>query len=94
MAETIEPRIRAVVAQSEVGVASSIEAAMAASEAATQAIGRAGGGGGGDTSEAVAAVRKELDELRTTTLASLERRASRHADHLSGLESRLKKLER
>ena len=25
---------------------------------------------------------------------SLERRASRHADHLAGLESRLKKLER
>jgi hypothetical protein len=90
--ELIEPRIRDVVAQSEVGVASSIEAAMAASEAATQAIGRAGGGATDDG--ALVALRKDIDELKTTTLASFERRLSRHSDHLASLESKMKALSR
>lgn len=34
-----------------------------------------------------------FDELRGGPLTSVERRLSRHADHLSSLESKVKKLE-
>jgi hypothetical protein len=37
---------------------------------------------------------KEIADLKDDELASLERRASRHADHLAALERRTKALER
>lgn len=36
---------------------------------------------------------KELADMRADALASLERRASRHAEHLARLEDRTRKLE-
>ncbi len=79
----VDGRIRDAIAQSETGVATSVEAALAAAETATMAIGRAAGG----------SVTQELAEARKT-LESLERRLSRHAEHLSSLETRLKRVER
>ena len=85
--EHVEQRIAA----AEIGAATSIEAALAAAEAATRVVGKAAGG---------ATASPELDELRQQVAAlqesqkSFERRQSRHAEHLAGLESRLKKVER
>jgi hypothetical protein len=73
--------------------------ALAASEAAA-AISRVASGSKGDAemlaglNARVDRLRSELDELKATAIASLERRASRHADHLASLESRTKSLER
>jgi hypothetical protein len=92
----LAPRLAEVESQ----FASALADALAASEAAS-AISRVASGSKGGDAEMLAGLnarvdrlRQEFDELKASTIASLERRASRHADHLASLESRTKSLER
>jgi hypothetical protein len=74
-----------------------LAAASSVNEVASRVVcAPAAAGASGDVAE----LRKQVDELRkadeatTETLASVKRQLSRHVDHLSGLENRLKKIER